>query len=99
MKKIILAILTILLISCQAEIIKEETKYPENIEAAIDAVYNCCINCFEIPSEIIQFSSKIETIRFCDGVLDPYGDILCEMEEYDLIEKIIWPYGYNVNPQ
>ena len=68
--------------------------YSEEISTTINTLYNICVEVYgeDIPQNIIN--DKLETIRFCDLVLDPYGDFVCELDGYELIEDILWPNGY-----
>lgn len=73
--------------------ISKVPRYPSEIQTALEAVYNVCLAIWEdeIPQNIIN--DRISTIRYCD-LLDSSGDILPEMDEYDVIKDIIWPLGY-----
>lgn len=75
---------------------KSISMYPPEVQNAINTIYDACLMTYGdvIPKSIIN--DKIETIRFCD-ILDYSGDILLEMDGYELIEDILWPNGYG-NP-
>ena len=75
---------------------RKAAQYSPEIQKTIDIFYDFCIEIYseQIPQSIIN--DKIETIRFCD-LLDYSGDVLLEMDGYELIEDILWPNGYG-NP-
>ena len=71
-------------------------KYPPEIQNTIDEFYAFCIEIYSdrIPQSIVN--DKIAVIRHCD-LLDYSGDVIPEMDGYELIEDILWPNGYG-NP-
>lgn len=67
--------------------------YSAEITTIIDNLYDICVEIYgeDIPENIIN--DKLETIRFCDLVMDPHGDFICELDGYEDIYPILWPEG------
>ena len=106
MKKLFIMVAAVLCVSCSSSSIQlmesvEETVsanqsvYTAEEEFYLQEFYNFCLEVWgdQIPQNIKK--DRIETIKYCDSVIDPYGDVLCEMDGYEVIEKILWPNGYN----
>ena len=78
------------------ELKTRKVQYSPEIQKTIDNFYEFCIEIYsdKIPQSIIN--DKIAVIRYCD-ILDYSGDVIPEMDGYELIENILWPNGYG-NP-
>lgn len=70
--------------------------YSMEINTTITTIYNICVEVYgeSIPENIIN--DRIETIRFCDLVMDPTGDFVSEIIGYEDIKSILWPKGYGI---
>lgn len=68
--------------------------YSPEEEFYLNEFYNFCLEIWgdKIPQNIKN--DRIAVIKYCDYVLDPSGDVLCEMDGYEVIEKILWPNGF-----
>ena len=71
--------------------------YSEEISTTIDTLYNICVEVYgeDIPENILN--DKLETIRFCDKIMDPYGDFVCELDGYENIVSLLWPNGFDLD--
>lgn len=107
MKKLFIVVAAVLCVSCSTSSIQlmesvEETVstnvvvYSPEEEFYLNEFYNFCLEIWgdKIPQNIKN--DRIAVIRYCDSVIDSSGDVLLEMDGYEIIEKIIWPNGYNV---
>ena len=61
-------------------------------------LYDFCLIRWEedIPENLLRennFEAWLDVIRYCDQYFDN-GDVLCETNEYDIIEHLLWPDGY-----